>query len=522
MIRNKQISAVDNTRIAKNTMLLYVRMIVFMAIGFYTSRIILNALGVEDYGINNVVSGVVSMFTFVNGALTTATSRHITFALGAEDKFKLKDVFGTSLTIHGIMSLVVILLAETIGLWIFYNKMVIPEDRIYAAMWVYQISILSAVLNIMSVPYNATIIAHEKMSAFAWITIFDAVMKLAIVFLLVEIPLDKLIIYALLFFAINLSDQMIYMFYCQRNFYESRTFFIWNKLLIKEMSSFAGWSLYGNLSVACLTQGENILLNMFFGPVVNAARGIAIQTQAIVQRFIDNFQMALNPQITKAYASNEIQAMQNLMFRSSRFSFCLLLLLSLPVMFEANYILTVWLKLVPNDTVLFFRIIMCTSLFYATVNPVIRVIQATGKVKFYELVCGTINLMLLPIAYIMLTYGCPAYFVLIVHFILDVITQCIRLIILRRLINMSVLIAFRKVYVPVLSVLFVSLILPLIVHYQLTEGFVRFISVCVVSVISVSLASFYIGFQLNERLFVIGKFKSRVNSIIHMNKINIF
>jgi len=504
--------SVDNKRIAKNTFILYIRMSVFMVIGFYTSRVILNTLGVEDYGVYNVVGGIVTMFTFINGALASATSRNITFELGTGDTEKLRSVFGTGLTIHGIVSIIIIIASETIGLWLFYKKMQIPETRLDAAMWVYQLSVLSAVLSIMMVPYNAVIIAHEKMSAFAWMTLLDAILKLVIVFLLVIIPYDKLIIYALLFFIVSIIDQIIYLIYCYQKFPECHTNFIWNKSLIKEMSSFAGWSFFGNLAGITYTQGLNLLLNIFFGPVVNAARGVAIQVQNIVQQFIRNFQMALNPQITKTYAANELEEMHHLMFRSARFSFLLMFFISLPTLLETNFILILWLKVVPENTILFFRIIMCTSLIYTTANPLIIANQATGIVKKYQIVCGSILLTILPFSYIALTMGAPAYSVFIIHFIIEAITQIARMYMLRNLINLPIGAYIKQIYLPLGRVIITSIILPISIHCMMNEGLMRFLTVGFISVLSVGSASFFLGLNSNERHFLLEKIKIKFKS----------
>ncbi len=501
----------NNKRIAKNTLILYIRMFVFMAIGFYTSRVILNTLGVEDYGVYNVVGGIVTMFTFINGALASATSRNITFELGTGNKEKLRAVFGTGLTIHGIVSLIIILAAETIGLWLFYQKMQIPVDRMDAAMWVYQLSVLSAALSIMMVPYNAAIIAHEKMSAFAWITLLDAILKLVIVFLLVVIPYDKLIIYALLFFLVSVVDQLIYVIYCFKHFPESHSGFLWNNIILKEMSSFAGWSLFGNLAGVAFTQGVNILLNIFFGPVVNAARGVAVQVQSIVQQFIRNFQVALNPQITKSYAANELGEMHKLMFRSARFSFLLMFFISLPVLLETNFLLVIWLKIVPENTVLFFRLIMCTSLIYATANPLIIANQATGIVKNYQIVCGCILLTILPISYLVLKLGAPAYSVFVVHFVVEAVAQFARMYMMRHLIDLPVSAYMKQIYLPLLGVIVTSAILPLGVHCALDEGVLRFLAVGAVSVLSVGLASWTLGLTQNERRFLLEKIREKIS-----------
>lgn len=317
----------NSKRIAKNTLLLYFRMLFMMAVSLFTSRVILNTLGVEDYGINNVVGGIVAMFGFINSSMTSATQRYITFALGKGEKERLKTVFSTSLQIHSLIALLIVLLGETIGMWFLYNKMQIPSDRMEAAFWVLQCSIVSTVVMIISVPYNAAIIAHEKMSAFAYISVLEVVLKLLIVYILVVFSVDKLILYAFLFLGIQIFIRFCYSIYCNRHFKETKYRHVWDKALFKEMTGFAAWSLFGNLSAVLFTQGLNMLLNVFFGPAVNAARGVAVQVQHAIQQFVGNFQMALNPQITKNYAKGEMQEMYNLMYRSARFSFYLLFFL---------------------------------------------------------------------------------------------------------------------------------------------------------------------------------------------------
>lgn len=381
----------NNKRIAKNTLLLYFRMLFMMAVSLFTSRVVLNTLGVEDYGIYNVVGGIVAMFGFINGSMSSATQRYITFALGKGDKNRLQTVFSTTLQIHTLIAGVIVLLGETIGLWFLYNKMQIPADRMDAAFWVLQCSIIAAVVMIISVPYNADIVAHEKMSAFAYISILEVVLKLAIVYMLLVFSFDKLVLYAFLLLAIQILIRFCYSYYCNKHFEETKYKHVWDKALFKEMTGFAGWSMFGNLAAVLFGQGLNMLLNVFFGPVVNAARGIAVQVQNAVQQFVLNFQMALNPQITKTYAQGEMQEMHKLMYRSARFSFFLLFFLSLPVLFETKFILTVWLKIVPDNTVVFLRIMLCTSLIYTLSNPLIIANQATGKVRKYQAECKCKN-----------------------------------------------------------------------------------------------------------------------------------
>ena len=494
-----------NKRIAKNTLVLYVRMLFTMGISLFTSRVILQTLGVEDYGISSVVGGVISMFTFINAAMVSSTQRYLNFELVRGDANQLRSVFSTSLQIHALIALAIIVLSETVGLWFLNEKLVIPEARMTAAMWVYQCSILSCAVSIMSTPYNAVIVAHEKMSAFAYISILDVSLKLLVVYLLVVLPFDKLIILAILNLLVQLFIRYIYTLYCHRHFPESYFQFRFNKTLFKEMFGFAGWSFWGNLAAILYTQGLNMMLNIFFGPIVNAARGIAVQVQSAVQQFVGGFQTALNPQITKNYASNNLPQMHSLMFRSARFSFLLLFFLSLPVLMETNFILTLWLKTVPDDAVIFTQIMICISLIYTTANPCVIANQATGKVKIYQMVVGGILLLILPISYVVLKLGAPAYSVFIVHFCIESLAQFSRMYMLRKLIHLPLWQYMKNIYIPIVSTVAIAIILPLVVRMQVAEGWLRFLAVGFTCVLSVGASSYFIGFTKQERVFFLDK-----------------
>ena len=331
------------------------------------------------------------------------------------------------------------------------------------------------------------------------------VLKLAIVYMLLLFSFDKLVLYAFLLLAIQILIRFCYSYYCNKHFEETKYKHVWDKALFKEMTGFAGWSMFGNLAGVLFGQGLNMLLNVFFGPVVNAARGIAVQVQNAVQQFVLNFQMALNPQITKTYAQGEMQEMHKLMYRSARFSFFLLFFLSLPVLFETKFILTVWLKIVPDNTVVFLRIMLCTSLIYTLSNPLVIANQATGKVRKYQAICGTILLMILPISYICLWLGLPAYSVFIVHFLMESLTQVVRMFLLRPLIGIRIRDYLRYIYSPVLLVIAVSVILPALVYFNMEDTVIRFFVVGIVCVLSVSLTAYTLGLSSNERVFVKAK-----------------
>ncbi len=494
-------NSANNKRIAKNTLMLYIRMFFTMLVSLYTSRVVLQTLGVDDFGIYNVVGGIITMFTFINGAMVASTQRYLNFNLATGNESRLRSVFSTSLQIHALIAVAIIILGETVGLWFLKEKLVIPDSRMTAAMWVYQCSIVACVVNIMSTPYNADIIAHEKMSAFAFISILEVTLKLAIVFLLKLSPYDKLVVYALLILCVQLLVRGIYARYCHRHFSESRYKAGVDKPLFKEMSNLAGWSFFGNMAFVLYTQGLNMMLNIFFGTAANAARGIAVQVQSAVQQFVDGFQTAINPQITKTYAVRDFEQMHSLMFRSARFSFLLLYFISLPILLETDFLLGIWLKTVPENAVVFTQIMICISLVYTTANPCVKANQATGKVKTYQLVVGGTLLTIIPVSYIVLKLGAPAYSVFIVHFCVESIAQFLRMFMLRDLINLPVKSYLKNIYLPVLLTVIASVLLPVFVRMQFDEGWLRFIIVGFTCVVSVGLCAMFIGLTRQEREF---------------------
>lgn len=502
----------SNKRIAKNTIILYSRMMIILCIGLYTGRLVLNTLGVEDYGIYNVVGGFVTMFTFLNGAMATATQRFITFELARGDINTQTNVFSTSLIIHFALAAIILLLAETIGLWFIYNKLVIPETRFTAALWVYQLSILSCCLSIISLPYNAEIIAHEKMSAFAFISIMDVTLKLVIVFLIQIYPCDKLIFYAILMFLVQLLDRLIYGAYCSRHFPETKFKMIFDKRLLKDMNNIAGWSLFGNLAGVGYTQGLNILLNMYFGPAVNAARGVAVTIQGVVSGFVSNFQMALTPQITKSYAVKDLSRMHSLIYSSSKFSFFLLFLVVLPLILEAQIVLTVWLKNVPEHSVWFMRLILCIMLVEALANPLMVSSQATGKVKIYQSVVGGTLLMILPVAYVVLQMGGKPESVFVTHLIFAIFAQYFRLRIISRQIHMSQREYFNRVVTRISAVFLLSLIPSYLIYNLLNNDISSAILVIISSLLLTTSTIYFVGLTGKERSMIYSKARSLINS----------
>lgn len=493
-------NSLNNKRIAKNTVLLFVRMIFTMGISLYTSRVVLRTLGVEDYGIYNVVAGVVSMFAFLSGTMAGSTQRFLTFEIGAGDNDKLHRVFCTSVIIHLIIAAIILVLAETVGFWFLNTQMNIPETRMDAANWVFQSVVLSTIIVFITVPYNASVIAHEKMSAFAYISILDAILKLAIVYLLCVFDFDKLKLYAVLMLSIQFLNICIYRIYCRKHFMESHFERIFDKDIFHKMLSFTGWSLFGGFSSVGFTQGINILLNIFFGPAVNAARGVAVQVQGAVSSFIANFQMALNPQITKSYASGDFDRMRKLVMASGRYSFYMMLVMVLPIVLEIEPILSVWLEEVPDYTANFVRLILCISLIDSLANPLIAAANATGNIGKYQRVVGTILLLIVPIAYVALKLGCHPEGVFICHLSMAVCAQIARAWMLRPMINFSIKRYVMHVIVRICVVGVGSSVIPFFIYTYLPKNTLSsFLAVCTVAVLCVLITVYTIGIDKTER-----------------------
>lgn len=496
----------NNKRIAKNTLFLYFRMMFIILVSLYTSRVILKTLGVEDYGIYNVVGGFVSMFGFLNTAMSATTQRYITYSLGTENTAQLNKVFSNCVMTHILIALIVLLFAESVGLWFLFNKMIIPESRMTAAFVVFQCSVVSTVVLILSVPYNADIIAHEKMSAFAYISIVEVTLKLLIVFLLKFSGIDKLIFYGILLLIVQCSIRLIYGSYCKRHFEETKFRIIWDFSLFKEMLSFAGWNLWGGVSNIMYTHGVNLLLNLFFGPTVNAARGIAIQVQNAISQFANSFQMAINPQITKSYAQRDYAYMHKLVFRSSKFAFILLFILSLPIFTETEAILKLWLGVVPNWTVVFLRLMLCIVIIDSVANPFMVSVAATGNVKLYQSIIGGTMLLIVPTSYIFLKLGCAPNIVFITHLFFAVLTFILRLFIVKRLIHFSIIEYCKVCIFKIIAIVVPSFFSVWILTKCLNESFESQLFVVVLSVVIGVIFSFICGLTINERQILVQKF----------------
>lgn len=503
--------AENSKRIARNTFLLYVRMFFMMGISLYTSRVVLAALGESDFGIYNVVGGFVLMFSFISGAMATATQRFLSFEIGKDEEGNVRSLFSAAVIIHVILSIIILILAETVGLWFLNNQMNFPSDRYNAANWVFQFSVITFMVNVISVPYNAAIIAYEKMAAFAYVSIVEAILKLLVVYLLVISSFDSLILYAVLLAFIAIMVRVIYGVYCSKIFTECRCDWKWNKEYGGKMMAFVSWNLIGSTAEIAKEQGVNVVLNIFFGATVNAARGVAYQVLIAIRRFVDNFQMAMKPQIVKLYASDEKSEMFRLVFNGSKLSFLMLLTLSLPVMIEAPFILNLWLKNVPDYTVIFLRLILISVLIDSLSGTLIASMHASGKVRDFQIIVGGISLLTLPLVYIFFKLGYPPYTAMYIGIVISVCCHFARLILLNKSIGFPVGQFLREVTFKVLLVSLLSIILPLFFYLLLNINWSSFFLVCCLSVLSTFFFSFYLALNANERDFVRRKIRTVID-----------
>lgn len=490
----------STSRIAKNTIALYFRQILIMLVSLYTVRVVLNTLGAENYGIYNVVAGVVVLFSFVNNAMATSVQRFLNFYLGKNDTEKTRNVYSASLVIHGIICLIFTVLAETVGLWFVNEKLNIPTGRSNAAFWCYQTAVITTLANIMRVPYNAVIIAYEKMSFFAGLSIVEAVLKLAVVFLLKVSNFDKLIFYSFLLACVSFIILAVYKFYCNKNFEIAHYKKVQDKGLGKELVSFSGWSLFGAVANVANSQGTNIVLNIFTNVTVNAAMGIANQVNVAVYSFVSNFQTAFNPQLVKSYAAGEKEEFQKLIFRTSKFSFLLLWFIVLPLSLNLKTVLNLWLKNVPDYSVGFVQLILICSLVDCMTYPIAIAVQATGNIKFYQIIISCFIFANLPLSILFLFLGMSPYSVLFIRFFL-----CLLILVFRvAYLNFSQSFPVKNFVLQVLLKCAVIVVLSFFITRLLTShlaGLSYFVCSCLFSVFIIFVLSFPILFTSEERKY---------------------
>lgn len=479
-----------------------------MGVGLFTAGIVLNTLGVTDFGIYNIVGGFVSMFGFLNSSMAASTQRFLSFDLGKNDFVRLKQTFSTTVTIHLIIAAIIVIALETFGLWYINNRLNVPADRMSAVNIVFQFSVLSSFFGIIQVPYNALITAHEKFNVYAYISLLEIVFKLLILYFLLNINHDKLILYSILLFASSFIIRMIYRIYCRNNFLESHYYFYFDKFFFKEILSFTGWNTFGTISAVARGQGNNLLLNAFFGPALNAAYGVSMQFQSIISSFVSNFQVAVNPQIIKTYANREFDKSIFLMKESAKLSYFLMLIMSVPMIYNINYILEIWIKKVPLFTNTFICISLVGVLLDTLSNPLMTGARASGKMKWYQIIISITIFASLPLSYLALKIYKNPNLIFVIISALNFLALIFRIFFLRVMINLNVKDFFQDVIFKVAyCTLFVILANYLIYYFYGTANTIlTLIGFGIINVLSTVIIIILLGISARERRFILNYF----------------
>ena len=506
-------ATLSNKRIVKNTLFLYIRMLLIMGISLYTSRVVLDKLGIEDYGIYGLVGSAITIFSFISGPMIAATQRFLNYSLGKNDKTETQKVFNASLIIHIGIALFVIILAETIGLYFLENKMVIPTNRSDAAFWVYQYAVISTVFLVITYPYNAAINAHEKMDVFAYVSILDTTLRLTVVYLLTFSPDDNLTFYALLTMVVQIIIAAIYFIYCKLHFSETR--FKINQIewsLYKSIISFSGWNLLGNIANVCLTQGTNILLNLFFGPTLNTPKGLATQVQGAINQLCTNFQTAQNPQIVKSYAIGELEYMKNLIFRSSRISFYLTFVLALPILMKTEFVLSIWLKEIPTFTIPFIQYTMLFSIIQSLASPLLTGSMATGNVKRIMSVIAIFFWSIIPLGYMAFHLGGSPTSIFAIQLILFIIAHYMRIRIVGKQLGFSIEEYWHRVLSSTCCIAFISTFIALLLRMYMESGLITNLAYLFIIEMFLLTCIWFIGLQKDEKNAIITFIKLKLKS----------
>lgn len=501
-------SQINNQRIAKNTILLFIRTFFVMIISLYTSRVILRVLGVEDYGVYQVVGGLVAMFSVISGALSTAISRFITYEIGNNNAEKLKRIFATSVIIQIVIAVIVLILAEVLGIWFMETKMQIPDGRMTAARWVLHCSLLTFCINLLSVPYNACIIAHEHMKTFAYVSVVEALFRLGVCFLITCLPVDRLISYVILLTLMAILIRFVYGYYCKRHFEESRAKLTFHRDIFKEMFGFAGWSFFNNAMSIFNNQGVNMLINVFFGVSFNAARGIANQIENAVVQFVNNFTVAINPQITKSYAAGDLSGMHTLVCRGTKFSFYIFFMMALPLICEAEKILSLWLVDVPPSAVILVQLSLVLGIFDCIGSSGFTACMASGKLKKYSIIISSIAFLEFPLSWLAFSLGGAVVVSYYLYIIVKALVLIARMFLMQEMIHMPTRTYFTNALLPIIETTFIAIIPPLLVLFLLPPSLIRLLLSTFIGVASVGLTSLFIGMTKNERIVITEKIKN--------------
>lgn len=506
----------NNTTIAKNTLFLYFRMMFTMLVSLYTSRVVLQVLGVDDFGIYQTVGGVVAMLSFINGALGTGSSRFLTFELGRGDKERLKLTFSTTMIIHIAFALIVLIAGETGGLWFVYNKLVIAPERMDAAVIAYHLSIITAMFTLTQVPYTASIISHERMNIYAYMAIVEVSLKLGIVYMLTIGSWDKLVLYATLLCIVQVGIALFYRFYCARHFEETKFQWKSDRQIFKDVLSLSGWNLFANTSIALNTQGMVILINMFFSPAVVTARAIANQVNMAANQFVQNFRTAANPQIVKRLAAGDEAGSHKLLLNSTKYSYYMMLLLSLPICLVAEPLIQLWLGQIPPYTVIFLQLAIITSLFQVFDTSFYTALYAMGRIKENAMISPTLGFLAFPIIYVLFKLGYSpvslAWVMLVVYTLLGMVVKPILIIKIAHYTWKEII----SVYIPCLRVTLAALPIPLICYYYqealLSNMWLRFFVIAGVSALSVAVAAWFVGINKVMREKIILKIIAKIKN----------
>jgi O-antigen/teichoic acid export membrane protein len=494
--------------------MLYFRHIIVLLVNLYTVRIVLKVLGIEDYGIYNVVGGVIAMFSFVTGSLSAASQRFLAFELGRKDTEKFTLVFSQMILIYFFFALLILIVGETIGLWFVSNKLVIPDDRSGAALWVYQCAVISFFISMIGIPYTASLIAYENMSIFAFSGMIDVVLKLVIVFIIQIVNYDKLILYALLHIVIAIVNVLICYVYVKATYKACSFRMGWDNKLIRTLVSYLGWNMIGSIVNICKKHGVNIVLNLFSGPVVNGARALAYQISSVISAFPQNFTLGVRPQITKCYANGDYKQMYSIAFRGAKFSYFLMLLFSLPVLFEMEFLLSLWLKTVPQYTTVFTQLALITTLVEVISYPLITIAMATGNIRLYEIIIGIVGMGNIPLAYWILKSGGNPDLVFFVGIVIEILLLTARVCMLKYLVKMSISFFLKKVMFPIIFVSFSSLFASFFVRSFLYSVSIRGFILIPAIIIMVCIMTMFLGMDSIERksIFLFLKKKLKIHA----------
>ena len=505
----------DNKKIATNTIFLYIRMRVVLGLSLYTTRVVLNILGIVDYGIYNIVCGFVSMFAFLNNSLANGVQRFYNFKKGKCSSNEIPDVYSTSLAILAILVMIVFCLLETLGVWYIYNKMIIPAERFEAAFWIFQCSVVSLIFVILQVPYSAAILAFERMDFYAFVSIIDAILKLLIVLILPYSTLDNLGLYGVLSLLVSVSNFILYYCYSKKHFNkELQLKKIKNRKLFKEITTFSGWNVFGTFAYMIKDQGLNVLLNAFFGPIVNAAKGVAMQVNSALQGFSTNIVAAIRPQLVQSYSAGNVMRVENLMFSMSRMIFVMLFCLSLPIIMELNFILHIWLSdSIPEYTIIFTDLVLVNMIITSMNTPLSQVVHATGRMRNYQVCTSFVICTILPISWGLLKLGYSPVSTFVVCIIVSIFNQVVCLFLLRKIFPFSIKSYVVKIVMPCIVLSGFSLIVPMTIKVLISEGYPRLVINTLTTVLATVLLSYLVVFSKDEKKLMnefVQRFRKRI------------